>query len=111
MTAETLETTPKGQQRKSYLPNYAVNVAQSVWVSESPNFRLSSPFRQRALSSPTHIGKQGNIKQLGGEFIFGPGMFKIYDTCLVANNWQVILARSHLECNIQRIVRFIINHG
>ena len=35
MTIETLETTPKGQQRKSYLPNYATNVAQSIWVSDT----------------------------------------------------------------------------
>lgn len=29
-------------------------------------------FRQRALRKPLHIGKQGNISQLGGEFILGP---------------------------------------
>lgn len=23
--------------------------------------------------NPTHVGKQGNISQLGGDFIFGPG--------------------------------------
>lgn len=28
---------------------------------------------QRAATRPKNIGKQGNIAQLGGDFIFGPG--------------------------------------
>jgi hypothetical protein len=33
------------------------------------------PSLQRGpLKNPSHIGKQGNISQLGGDFILGPGM-------------------------------------
>jgi hypothetical protein len=35
----------------------------------------ASPSSQRGpLKNPSHIGKQGNISQLGGDFILGPGM-------------------------------------
>jgi hypothetical protein len=36
-----------------------------------------SPFlssQRGPLKNPSHIGKQGNISQLGGDFILGPGM-------------------------------------
>ena len=36
------------------------------------NITCSFPV-QRALKQPFHLGKQGNITQLGGEFILGPG--------------------------------------
>ncbi|KAF9793154.1 AhpC/TSA antioxidant enzyme-domain-containing protein [Thelephora terrestris] len=54
-----LEITPKGEEKKSYLPNSRfVNVMASTW---------------RAVTHPKNIGRQGNISQLGGDFVFGPG--------------------------------------
>ncbi|KAF8228360.1 hypothetical protein L208DRAFT_1291813 [Tricholoma matsutake] len=60
MTLETLARTPKGEERKSYLVLGPLqSTVKSIW---------SGP-----LTHPTQIGKHGNISQLGGEFIFGPG--------------------------------------
>ncbi|KIK06323.1 hypothetical protein K443DRAFT_674311 [Laccaria amethystina LaAM-08-1] len=59
MDIESLERTPAGQERRSYLVLGAfANATQSIW---------------KALRHPSHIGKQGKFAQLGGEFIFGPG--------------------------------------
>ncbi|KAF8346179.1 AhpC/TSA antioxidant enzyme-domain-containing protein [Amanita rubescens] len=69
MTIETLARTPKGQQKRSYLPaSFLGRAVESAW---------------RALQRPTLIAKQGNISQLGGEFIFGPGK-----TCIFAYRMQ-----------------------
>ncbi|KAF8712463.1 hypothetical protein AX14_013071 [Amanita brunnescens Koide BX004] len=69
MTIETLSTTPKGQKKRSYLTgSFFVRSVQSAW---------------KALQHATFIGKQGNISQLGGEFIFGPGK-----TCTFAYRMQ-----------------------
>jgi len=49
--------------------------------------------------TPTQLGKQGNIKQLGGDFIFGPGtlyedsrtlglLVMIGNTCSFAHRMQ-----------------------
>ncbi|TFY55937.1 hypothetical protein EVG20_g9131 [Dentipellis fragilis] len=60
MTTETLKGTPSGEKRRSYLKEGILkNALTSIW--------------RGPLKSPQHIGKQGNISQLGGEFIFGPG--------------------------------------
>lgn len=60
MTTESLAPAPPGTERKSYLRlSKVANALKSIW---------SGP-----LQHPTLIGKQGNISQLGGEFIFGPG--------------------------------------
>ncbi|KAF8639368.1 hypothetical protein AX17_001557 [Amanita inopinata Kibby_2008] len=60
MTIENLAVTPTGQERRSYLTmSKFANVISSIW--------------RGPLMHPTLIGKQGNISQLGGEFIFGPG--------------------------------------
>ncbi|KAG6329232.1 hypothetical protein ID866_9857, partial [Astraeus odoratus] len=57
MTIETLDRTPPNEQRRSYLrKGFMENVLGSIW---------SGP-----LKKPLLIGKQGNISQLGGEFIF-----------------------------------------
>ncbi|KAJ3479110.1 hypothetical protein NLI96_g9292 [Meripilus lineatus] len=63
---ENLNLTPEGQEKKSYLANktYWGNVFSSIW---------SGPVKH-----PGSIGKQGNISQLGGEFLFGPGRQCIY---------------------------------
>jgi len=55
----TLEVTPKGEKKKSYLQSTMLaNVMGSMW---------------RAVTHPKHIGRQGNIRQVGGDFILGPG--------------------------------------
>ncbi|THH14665.1 hypothetical protein EW146_g5692 [Bondarzewia mesenterica] len=61
MTLESLKQTPAGQEKRSYLQDGLFqNVINSI--------------KRGPLKNPTHIGKQGNISQLGGEFVFGPGL-------------------------------------
>jgi len=56
-----LRTTPRGEEKRSYLKRGLLGTTLwSIW---------RGPFK-----SPSHIGKQGNISQLGGDFIFGPGI-------------------------------------
>ncbi|KAF8983685.1 AhpC/TSA antioxidant enzyme-domain-containing protein [Cyathus striatus] len=60
MTTETLKGTPSGEQKKSYLTMGVVkNALLSIWQGPVKNPRLA--------------GKQGNISQLGGEFVLGAG--------------------------------------
>ncbi|EGN93577.1 hypothetical protein SERLA73DRAFT_78458 [Serpula lacrymans var. lacrymans S7.3] len=60
MTIENLQGTPAGEKRRSYLQRGDIsNALASIW--------------RGPLKKPTLMGKQGNISQLGGEFIFGPG--------------------------------------
>ncbi|TFK32567.1 AhpC/TSA antioxidant enzyme-domain-containing protein [Crucibulum laeve] len=60
MNIQNLAATPAGQKKRSYLTSGAVsNVVKSIWTGPIKN--------------PSHIGKQGNISQLGGDFILGPG--------------------------------------
>ncbi|KAI0647408.1 AhpC/TSA antioxidant enzyme-domain-containing protein [Trametes meyenii] len=57
---ESLGRTPAGQEKRSYISrSFLGNVVKSIW--EGP------------LKNPQFMGKQGNISQLGGDFIFGPG--------------------------------------
>ena len=42
------------------------------------------------MKTPQHVGKQGNISQLGGDFVFGPGMLNSH-----AMN---LLAKLYLSC-------------
>ncbi|KAJ3506929.1 hypothetical protein NLJ89_g6590 [Agrocybe chaxingu] len=60
-----------GEERPSYLRGMSLlwNVLRSTWRGPVKN--------------PTLIGKQGNISQLGGEFIFGPG-----NTCSFASRMK-----------------------
>jgi len=61
MTIENLQGTPKGEKPRSYLPSgLLTNILSSIW---------RGPIR-----NPQHIGKQGNLSQLGGDFVFGPGL-------------------------------------
>ncbi|KAI0278149.1 hypothetical protein BGY98DRAFT_917368 [Russula aff. rugulosa BPL654] len=56
-----LQMTPKGEEKRSYLKrSFLNNTLWSIW--------------RGPLKNPSHIGKQGNISQLGGDFILGPGM-------------------------------------
>ncbi|OSD08504.1 hypothetical protein PYCCODRAFT_1448718 [Trametes coccinea BRFM310] len=67
---ESLERTPAGEQKRSYLgKSFLGNVVKSIW--DGP------------LKNPQFIGKQGNISQLGGDFIFGPG-----ETCSYASRMK-----------------------
>ncbi|EJF66162.1 hypothetical protein DICSQDRAFT_48829 [Dichomitus squalens LYAD-421 SS1] len=57
---QNLSRTPTGQEKRSYIGKSALgNALSSIW--EGP------------LKNPQFLGKQGNISQLGGDFIFGPG--------------------------------------
>ncbi|KAJ3879239.1 AhpC/TSA antioxidant enzyme-domain-containing protein [Lentinula edodes] len=59
MDIQTLARTPTGEKRASYLTEGIIKGSLwSIW---------------RGLKNPRLIGKQGNIAQLGGEFILGPG--------------------------------------
>ncbi|KAJ3771066.1 hypothetical protein FB446DRAFT_780558 [Lentinula raphanica] len=59
MDVKTLARTPTGRQERRR-PPLVFNLLLT-WVPK------------RALKNPSHIGKQGNFAQLGGEFILGPG--------------------------------------
>ncbi|KAH9984087.1 hypothetical protein BJV74DRAFT_591176 [Russula compacta] len=56
-----LQTTPKGKEKPSYLKRGLLSgTLWSIW---------RGPFK-----SPSHIGKQGKISQLGGDLILGSGI-------------------------------------
>ncbi|KAF4612418.1 hypothetical protein D9613_004594 [Agrocybe pediades] len=60
MDVENLGKTPSNETKRSYLTMGALsNIAMSLW--------------RGPIKNPSLIGKNGNISQLGGEFIFGPG--------------------------------------
>ncbi|KAL5494569.1 hypothetical protein ACEPAI_30 [Sanghuangporus weigelae] len=59
MTTENLKITPTGQKKRSYVPETVPSVLKSIWKGP--------------ITHPLQLGKQGNISQLGGDFIFGPG--------------------------------------
>jgi len=59
MTLRTLARAPPGEPTPSYLTKgFTMNVLRSIW---------------RGLVNPSLVGKQGDLSQLGGDFIFGPG--------------------------------------
>jgi len=61
MTTPALSGTPKGEKSRSYVPtSKVVNTLKSIWGA------LHTPLS--AIS-----GKNGDITQNGGEFVFGPG--------------------------------------
>ncbi|KAJ4465454.1 AhpC/TSA antioxidant enzyme-domain-containing protein [Lentinula aciculospora] len=69
MNVQTLARTPAGEKKASYLTEGALKGSLwSIW---------------RALKTPLLIGKQGNIAQLGGEFVFEPG-----NRCTFAHRMQ-----------------------
>ncbi|KAH9486022.1 Peroxiredoxin-like 2C [Psilocybe cubensis] len=70
MDIESLEKTPVGEVKRSYLTLSAFsNLMMSLW---------RGPFKH-----PWQVGKQGKFTQLGGEFILGPG-----STCLFASRMK-----------------------
>lgn len=76
---ENLDATPSAQQKPSYIVRSTIgNVLKSIWVRLTVVVESALPYAratnsQDALKTPQYIGKQGNISQLGGDFIFGPG--------------------------------------
>ncbi|KAJ8521997.1 hypothetical protein ONZ45_g1349 [Pleurotus djamor] len=60
MTIETLQATPSGATKRSYITEGRFS---NIYTSIS-----------RAFRNPSMIGKQGNISQLGGDFVLGPGL-------------------------------------
>ncbi|KZT43702.1 hypothetical protein SISSUDRAFT_1039573 [Sistotremastrum suecicum HHB10207 ss-3] len=76
MTVETLKGTPADEKPKSYVPaNMLGNALRSIWGG---------------LQHPSHIGKQGNFSQLGGDFVLGPGL-----TCSFAH--RMVHTQDHVE--------------
>jgi hypothetical protein len=75
-----LQTTPKGQERRSYLKRSLLgSTLLNIWVRHPLGMRPShlsdfTSLQRGPVKSPSHIGRQGNFSQLGGDFIFGPGM-------------------------------------
>ncbi|KAF9477037.1 hypothetical protein BDN70DRAFT_881682 [Pholiota conissans] len=77
MDVETLKGTPKGETKRSYLTvGGFTNAMLSIWRGPMKN--------------PALVGKQGNISQLGGDFIFGPG-----NTCSLA--YRMRHTEDHME--------------
>lgn len=69
--ASNLSRTPEGQQKKEYVPeSFWKNTLESAWEF------LKTPFVSLS-------GKGGNISQLGGELILGPG-----DVCSFVHRMQ-----------------------
>ncbi|EIW60261.1 uncharacterized protein TRAVEDRAFT_120108 [Trametes versicolor FP-101664 SS1] len=67
---ESLDRTPAGQPKRSYVgKSFIAGVLKSIW--DGP------------LKNPQNIGKNGNISQLGGDFVFGPG-----ETCSYASRMK-----------------------
>ncbi|KAF9000367.1 hypothetical protein BDZ89DRAFT_1027560 [Hymenopellis radicata] len=65
MITENLSGTPSGQTKRSYIKTSTLtNALQSIYKGP--------------LTHPTLMGKQGNISQLGGDFVFGPDKEAIF---------------------------------
>jgi len=77
MNIERLATTPANQKKRSYIHTHTVsNIFSSIGVPTIRSidlFQCTNRAWQHALVNPGLIGKQGNISQLGGEFVMGPG--------------------------------------
>lgn len=92
---ESLKATPAGEKKKSYLDMSLFGLvtnglkvrhfSSTVLISRRCllTYCRGSVGLQRGLRHPSHIGKQGNMSQLGGEFIFGPG-----NTCSYASRMR-----------------------
>jgi len=77
MDIENLATTPANEEKRSYLTMGLFSTTiMSIW--------------RGPIKNPTLIGKQGNISQLGGDFIFGPG-----NTCSLASRMRH--TQDHIE--------------
>ncbi|THU91794.1 hypothetical protein K435DRAFT_726764 [Dendrothele bispora CBS 962.96] len=70
MDIETLAKTPTGQKKRSYLKR------GDAWDAVRSTFK-------GPVMNPSWMGKQGNLSQLGGDFVFGPG-----NQCIFAHRMQ-----------------------
>ncbi|KAJ7772059.1 AhpC/TSA antioxidant enzyme-domain-containing protein [Mycena maculata] len=70
MDIQNLAKTPSGQKKPSYI---TMGAFTNIWQS-----LRTGPFK-----IPSLIGKQGNMAQLGGDFVLGPG-----NTCSFAHRMQ-----------------------
>ena|SRR6266508_1861946 len=78
----------------------------SGYVEVLEFFDILMAFQRGPVKNPSLIGKQGNIKQIGGDFIFGPGQWPtshISYFCLPTIP-QAIVASLHPGCSIQKTV-------
>ena len=97
MTLETLQITPAGKKKKSYLQRGIIsNFLRSTWVctvyTNSNVCESNALVKTGPLQHPTLVGKQGNISQLGGDFILGPG-----NVCSFAHRMQNTEDRTFLS--------------
>ena len=90
MDIERLALTPADEKKRGYVRSNIVSLTlSSIWVPLH-SFSFSCHCTHRAwqngpVTNPGLIGKQGNISQLGGEFILGPGKLPIYYQFLDSN--------------------------
>ncbi|KAI0076830.1 hypothetical protein K474DRAFT_1662562 [Panus rudis PR-1116 ss-1] len=86
---ESLERTPAGKQKRGYLAgqSFLGNVLSSIWKGP--------------LMHPHHIGKQGKLSQLGGEFIFGPGKACSYASRMQHTEDHVDVSELMQEANVE----------
>lgn len=115
MNIEKLAGTPSGQQRKSYITTSPLkNALQSILVRTLDTITCIScaniPFQKGPLKHPGLIGKQGNISQLGGEFVLGPGKH-LNGTVRPLSDALSQALHAHLlgVCKIQRIVSTLLS--
>ncbi|EIM83212.1 uncharacterized protein STEHIDRAFT_101316 [Stereum hirsutum FP-91666 SS1] len=94
MTIENLKQTPSREKKRSYL-------TQSTWETTVGSI-------WRALHNPSHIGKQGNFSQLGGEFILGPGLECSFASRMQHTEDRTSLRHSNSSRSFHSISQFCI---
>lgn len=134
MTIENLKQTPSREKKRSYLTQSTwETTVGSIWVSlifllfflyiflsvNTPSFParvnsknskliISLVYDQRALHNPSHIGKQGNFSQLGGEFILGPGLECSFASRMQHTEDRTSLRHSNSSRSFHSISQFCI---
>ncbi|KAI0049926.1 hypothetical protein FA95DRAFT_1514890 [Auriscalpium vulgare] len=87
MTVENLDGTPSGTEKRSYLKQGIFKVTMSsIW--------------RGPLKNPLHIGKQGSLTQLGGDFVFGPGVICSYSSRMQHTEDHVEVAQLMKEAGV-----------
>ena len=84
---------------------YRVHLGMFLCLDWLPSILI--PCSQRALKSPIAFFKGGNISQLGGDFVLGPGELALVSTllCSASTIFQEITVPSRHECAGPPIVR------
>jgi hypothetical protein len=77
MNKESLALPAPDHVKKSYADNLVAVTLKSIWARHFLVVLITKAefYLQRGpIQNPSMIGKNGNVSQLGGEFVFGPGM-------------------------------------